>query len=269
MLAAALFLLQAVTAAPEATPPPAPAAAATTEVPEAPPAQVTTPEKPLGPVVVVTTSLGRIVIGLDREKAPLSVANFLKYVRAGHYDHTIFHRVMPRFMIQGGGYEEDMSEHPTRPPVKNESRNGRSNVRGSVAMARTSTPDSATSQFFINLGDNLRLDGRPGTPGYTVFGEVLEGMEVVDRIAAVPTRPSAASATSRPSRSSSSRCGRPRAGSRRGSREARDTKGRDHLPPLRRRRPRTPAYRPLNALTRSSALDVSSLRMAVSFGRRP
>jgi peptidyl-prolyl cis-trans isomerase A (cyclophilin A) len=141
------------------------------------------------PVVVVTTSLGKIVIALDKEKAPLSVANFLKYVRGGMYDHTIFHRVIPGFMIQGGGYEEDLSEHPTRLPIKNESLNGLLNRRGTIAMARTSAPDSATAQFFINLKDNGQLDGRPGRPGYAVFGEVIEGMEVVDRIAAVATRP--------------------------------------------------------------------------------
>jgi peptidyl-prolyl cis-trans isomerase A (cyclophilin A) len=155
---------------------------------QAPPAAAPSPAAAAGPVVVLSTSLGRIVVGLDKAKAPITVANFIKYVRGGHYDHTIFHRVIPAFMIQGGGYEEDLSEHPTRPPIKNESLNGLSNRRGTIAMARTTAPDSATAQFYINLKDNLQLDGRPGRPGYTVFGEVLEGMEVVDRIAATPTQ---------------------------------------------------------------------------------
>ncbi len=150
-----------------------------------PPATTAAPAR--GPVVVLTTSMGKIVVALDQEKAPITVANFIKYVRAGHYDHTIFHRVIRDFMIQGGGYEEDMSQHPTRPPIKNESTNGLSNRRGTIAMARLPEPNSATAQFFINVKDNPRLDGRPGQPGYAVFGEVIEGMDVVDRIAAVPT----------------------------------------------------------------------------------
>ena len=146
-----------------------------------------TPTPPRSPVVVMRTSLGRIVIRLDREKSPLTVANFIRYVRSGSYDGTIFHRVIPRFMIQGGGYDEQLNEQPTRPPVRNESANGLSNRRGTIAMARTQDPHSATAQFYINLADNTQLDGRPGRPGYTVFGEVLEGMEIVDRIAATPT----------------------------------------------------------------------------------
>jgi len=153
----------------------------------APPAPPAAPGPP-GPVVVITTNVGRIVVALDKQKAPIAVKNFILYVRGGHYDHTLFHRVVPRFMIQGGGYDEaDMSEHPVRPPIKNESLNGLSNRRGTIAMARLEAPDSATAQFFINLRDNRQLDGRPGKPGYTVFGEVVEGMEVVDRIAAVRT----------------------------------------------------------------------------------
>jgi peptidyl-prolyl cis-trans isomerase A (cyclophilin A) len=136
--------------------------------------------------VRLATSAGDIVIELDAEKAPKSVDNFLKYVRAGHYDGVIFHRVIDGFMIQTGGYKPDLSEKPTRPPIPLESRNGLSNVRGSVAMARTSDPNSATSQFFINVNDNPRLDEAGG--GYAVFGKVVEGMDVVDRIRLVPTR---------------------------------------------------------------------------------
>jgi len=150
-------------------------------------AQAATPAPaPAGPVVVLETSLGRIRIGLDQAKAPISTENFLAYVRSGHYNGTIFHRVIPGFMIQGGGMDAMMKQKATRPPIKNESANGLSNRRGTLAMARTSDPDSATAQFFINVVDNTRLDGQ-GAPGYAVFGEVLEGMEVVDRIAAVPT----------------------------------------------------------------------------------
>jgi peptidyl-prolyl cis-trans isomerase A (cyclophilin A) len=145
------------------------------------------PSPPVGPYVALNTTLGRIVIGLHRDKAPITVANFLKYVRSGHYDHTIFHRKIAN-ALQGGGYEEDLSEHPTRPPIKNESMNGLSNRRGALAMARAGAPDSAMAQFFVNLKDNLFYDGRPGQPGYAVFGEVVDGMDVVDRIAALPTK---------------------------------------------------------------------------------
>ncbi len=141
-----------------------------------------------GPVVTMQTSQGTIVVGLDREKAPLSVANFLSYVRGGFYDGTIFHRVIPSFMIQGGGYDEQLVALPTRKPVRNESKNGLSNLRGTIAMARTSDPHSANAQFYINQKDNLQLDGSESRWGYTVFGEVLSGMDVVDRIAATPTR---------------------------------------------------------------------------------
>jgi len=139
--------------------------------------------------VKLATSAGDIVIELDAEKAPKTVDNFLKYVKAGHYNGTIFHRVIPTFMIQGGGMTADMKEKPTRAPIGLESRNGLSNVRGSVAMARTGDPNSATSQFFINVNDNDRLDAanaRDGN-GYAVFGKVVSGMEVVDKIRAVPT----------------------------------------------------------------------------------
>jgi len=153
-----------------------------------PPVPAPTPRPvPTGPVVVLETSMGRIRIALDREKAPLSVDNFLKYVRARHYDGTIFHRVIPAFMVQGGGFTPDMKEKATRPPVRNEARNGLRNSRGTVAMARTSDPHSATAQFFINVKDNHRLDFGIGGAGYAVFGEVIEGMEIADQIVAVPT----------------------------------------------------------------------------------
>jgi peptidyl-prolyl cis-trans isomerase A (cyclophilin A) len=139
--------------------------------------------------VKLATSAGDIVIELDAAKAPKTVDNFVTYVKAGHYNGTIFHRVIPTFMIQGGGMTADMKEKPTRAPIPLESRNGLSNVRGSVAMARTGDPNSATSQFFINVADNDRLDAsnaRDGN-GYAVFGKVISGMDVVDKIRAVPT----------------------------------------------------------------------------------
>ncbi|MBN8493164.1 MAG: peptidyl-prolyl cis-trans isomerase [Burkholderiales bacterium] len=139
--------------------------------------------------VRLDTSLGAIVIELDAAKAPKSVANFVEYVKAGHYDGTIFHRVIPDFMIQGGGFTPEMQQKPTRAPIPLEARNGLSNVRGSVAMARTSDPNSATAQFFINIKDNAFLDAanaRDGA-GYAVFGKVVSGMDVVDKIWAVPT----------------------------------------------------------------------------------
>jgi peptidyl-prolyl cis-trans isomerase A (cyclophilin A) len=142
---------------------------------------------PARPVVALQTSMGTIKIALHHDKAPQSVDNFLQYVRSGHYDGTIFHRVIPRFMAQAGGFDADMKQKPTRPPVRNEAGNGLHNGRGTVAMARTNDPDSATSQFFINVKDNPALDRAPGNPGYAVFGEVVEGMDVVDKIVAVRT----------------------------------------------------------------------------------
>ena len=138
--------------------------------------------------VLMKTSLGEITISLDAQKAPLSVANFLAYVDGGFYDGTIFHRVIPDFMIQAGGLTADMKKKATRDPVENEAKNGLKNVRGSIAMARTSAPHSATAQFFINHRDNDNLD-YPSFDGwgYAVFGQVTDGMEVVDAIAAVPT----------------------------------------------------------------------------------
>jgi cyclophilin family peptidyl-prolyl cis-trans isomerase len=157
------------------------------QAPPAPAPEATSRPAPNGPVVLLETSFGKIRIGLHQDKAPLTVKNFLTYVRGGHYDGTIWHRVIPGFMIQGGGFEEDMTERPTRPPVKNEAKNGLSNLRGTVAMARTNDPNSATAQFFINVKDNLSLDFGVRGAGYTVFGEVLEGMDVADKIVAVPT----------------------------------------------------------------------------------
>lgn len=141
------------------------------------------------PRVVVTTSQGAFTLELDPAKAPETVANFLRYVDDKHYDGTVFHRVIKDFMIQGGGMLPDMSEKTTRAPIRNEARNGLKNLRGTVAMARTGAPHSATSQFFINTVDNAFLDA-PGQDGwgYAVFGKVVSGMEVVDKIRGVSTR---------------------------------------------------------------------------------
>ncbi len=138
--------------------------------------------------VALETSEGQIVVELRADKAPKTVANFLQYVNDSFYDGTIFHRVIAGFMIQGGGFDAAMVEKPTRPPIPIESNNGLKNVRGAVAMARTGDPNSATAQFFINVVDNARLD-YPSFDGhgYTVFGNVVEGMQVVDKIRAVPT----------------------------------------------------------------------------------
>jgi cyclophilin family peptidyl-prolyl cis-trans isomerase len=146
------------------------------------------------PRVRLKTSLGGITVELDEKNAPVSVDNFLQYALEGGYDGTIFHRVIPGFMIQGGGFTPDMQERPTRTPIKNEATNGLRNLRGSLAMARTDVPDSATNQFFINTVDNPFLDHRRRTKeefGYAVFGWVTEGMDVIDRIAKVPTGTSA------------------------------------------------------------------------------
>jgi cyclophilin family peptidyl-prolyl cis-trans isomerase len=149
------------------------------------------------PQVVLDTSMGQITLELDRTKAPITVDNFLKYVDDGFYDNLIFHRVISDFMIQGGGMDDKLNEKPTRDPIKNESGNGLSNVRGTIAMARTSNPNSATAQFFINLFDkNRNLDNYGG--GYAVFGKVVQGMEVVDAIAKVPTGTKAQAGTGIP-----------------------------------------------------------------------
>ena len=157
--------------------------------PQTAPAPPLTPA-PGNPVVVVSTSLGDITLELVRDRAPVSVENFLQYAREGHYEGTIFHRVKPDFMIQGGGFTPEMVEKPTRPPIQNEATNGLKNVRGTLAMARTRALRSATSQFYINVADNRRLDHVGYSPddfGYAVFGRVLSGMDVVEKIAAAPT----------------------------------------------------------------------------------
>jgi peptidyl-prolyl cis-trans isomerase B (cyclophilin B) len=147
------------------------------------------PAQGANPVVTLETSMGPIKIELYPEKAPVTVKNFIDYVEAKHYDGLVFHRVIPNFMIQGGGFEPGMKERKTKAPIVNESKNGLENKRGTIAMARTSEPNSASSQFFINVGDNAFLDkarSRDGV-GYCVFGKVIDGMEVVDKIKSVKT----------------------------------------------------------------------------------
>ena len=149
------------------------------------------PIAPSNPVVVVETTLGNIVIELRQDRAPVSVQNFLAYAKSGHYDGTIFHRVIKGFMIQGGGFTPTLDEKPTRPPIRSEADNGLRNLRGTVAMARAAAVRSATAEFFINVDDNPQLNHRglhPADYGYAVFGRVLEGMDVVDKIAALPVR---------------------------------------------------------------------------------
>lgn len=140
-----------------------------------------------GPRVRVHTSLGSFVIALDSERSPLTVANFMEYVRAGHYNGTIFHRVIANFVAQGGGYDSQYSEKPTRAGIPNESGNGWSNRRGTVGLARTGDPHSGNAQFYLNLADNAALDPQASRWGYAVFGQVVEGMNVVDDIGAVAT----------------------------------------------------------------------------------
>ena len=140
--------------------------------------------------VKLNTSRGAIVIDLDEEQAPNTVENFTSYVRSGHYDGTIFHRVIKGFMIQGGGFEPGLKQKPTNPPIENEANNGLSNTYGTVAMARTGDPHSASTQFFINVKDNPFLDHTAPNEqgwGYCVFGKVVDGSDVVDAIAEVPT----------------------------------------------------------------------------------
>jgi peptidyl-prolyl cis-trans isomerase A (cyclophilin A) len=142
------------------------------------------------PVVLMETSMGNVKIQLDPQKAPVSVQNFLDYVKSGFYNGTIFHRVIPNFMIQGGGFTADMQEKQTKAPIKNEAGNGLKNNRGTIAMARTMIVDSATAQFFINVADNVFLNHRDDTIqgyGYAVFGKVIGGMDVVDNIVRVRT----------------------------------------------------------------------------------
>ena len=138
------------------------------------------------PQVIIKTDQGDITLRLFQDKSPITVANFLSYVDSGHYNGTIFHRVIPGFMIQGGGLLPDMTEKPVGEPIVNEAKNRLHNVRGTVAMARTNDPDSATAQFFINHRTNLNLDWTPSSAGYTVFGEVVEGMSVVDYLSSTP-----------------------------------------------------------------------------------
>ena len=141
-----------------------------------------------GQQVRLQTSLGNIVLELRADKAPATVANFVQYVKDGHYDGTVFHRVIDGFMIQGGGFAADLQQKPTRAPIPLEAGNGLKNDRGTIAMARTGNPNSATSQFFINVVDNANLNApRPDGYGYAVFGRVVAGMDVVDKIRAVPT----------------------------------------------------------------------------------
>ena len=155
------------------------------------PSLAAAPSKNVKPVqVALTTSLGKIVLELDEKKAPKTVANFLGYVKKGHYNGLIFHRVISGFMIQGGGFDEKMDEKPTGAPIHNEADNGLANLRGTISMARTNDPHSATAQFFINVVDNPMLDFKSKTRqgwGYAVFGKVVEGMDVVDKIRMVPT----------------------------------------------------------------------------------
>ncbi|MEC7120479.1 MAG: peptidylprolyl isomerase [Pseudomonadota bacterium] len=157
--------------------------------------ETTTPAQPNTtasnmPRVALTTNMGDIVIELNSEKAPLSSANFIEYVNSGHYDGTIFHRVIDNFMIQGGGFDQNMQQRPTRASIQNEADNGLKNNRGTIAMARTSAPHSGSSQFFINVQNNDFLNHTQPTPqgwGYAVFGQVVQGMDVVDKIKTVQT----------------------------------------------------------------------------------
>jgi len=145
---------------------------------------------PATTTVLIKTNKGDITVKLDAEKAPITVKNFLEYTNEGFYSNTLFHRVIPGFMVQGGGFDKNFTQKKTHAPIKNEANNGLKNKRGSLAMARTSDPDSASSQFFINLVDNDFLNFTSATPsgyGYAVFGEVIEGMDVVDAIAKVKT----------------------------------------------------------------------------------
>lgn len=147
---------------------------------------------PANPLVEVRTNMGSFTLELYPENAPKTVENFLQYVKDGHYNGTIFHRVIPGFMIQGGGFTPNFEEKPTRPPIRNEAGNGLRNGYGMVSMARTADPHSATAQFFINVAENPTLDFKDATPqgyGYTPFGRVAKGMDVVEKIVKVPTAP--------------------------------------------------------------------------------
>lgn len=206
MLKRALLLLAllvpAYTLAQNAPPAGKPAAAKTDDKPAAKAAKpaaktpAKTAEKPAAEAtpnsnkVLIKTSLGDITVELYPDKSPKSVENFLGYVKSGFYDGTVFHRVIEGFMIQGGGFTKDLRQKPTKAPIPIESKNGLSNLRGTVSMARTMDPNSATAQFFINTVDNPRLDYvSDANPGYAVFGKVIAGLDVVDKIKAVPTGP--------------------------------------------------------------------------------
>ena len=142
-----------------------------------------------GPVYVLfETSKGNILLALDPAKAPVTVANFVKYVKGGFYDNTTFHRIVPNFVVQGGGFDDKFVQKKTEAPIKNEWQNGLKNVKGSISMARTPSPDSATSQFFLNLKDNVALDGANG-PGYAVFGKIVAGMDVLEAMGAIRPGP--------------------------------------------------------------------------------
>lgn len=190
-----IMLLAACSAAPVQPVRPAQAAQSMKTARPLKPVQAVKPVKPAPapapsaayPEVAIETTLGTFVVQLDSERAPLTVKNFLHYVRTGFYDGTIFHRVIPGFVIQGGGFTSTYVEKPTAAPIPNESGNGLSNLRGTIAMARDPPPHSATAQFYINLADNRKLDPQPNRWGYAVFGQVIQGMTVVDKIAAVPT----------------------------------------------------------------------------------
>lgn len=140
------------------------------------------------PQVMIETNMGNIKVELFPRRAPGTVKNFQRYIKKKHYDETIFHRVIPGFMVQGGGFDTNFNQKPTKAPIRNESNNGLNNLTGTIAMARTDDFDSATAQFFINVNNNARLDATHHQLGYTVFGEVIEGMEVALKIAEVPTR---------------------------------------------------------------------------------
>jgi peptidyl-prolyl cis-trans isomerase A (cyclophilin A)/peptidyl-prolyl cis-trans isomerase B (cyclophilin B) len=177
--------------APAKTAPAKPAAAKPKTADAAPAADVA--KAPVASKVLIKTSAGDMTVELYPDKSPKSVENFLTYVNSGFYDGTIFHRVIDNFMIQGGGFTRELRQKPTRPAIANEAKNGLSNTRGTLAMARTGDPNSATAQFFINVVDNPRLDftseANGATWGYTVFGKVVSGLEVVDKIKGVPTGP--------------------------------------------------------------------------------
>lgn len=210
LLTAASWNVQAETATPSTTPtsaavaPATPADAPTTPAPvETAPAapasptaaasEETTPKveepappAPLPPQVVLQTSMGEVKIELFPDKAPVTVQNFLHYVDSGFYNGVIFHRVVPGFVVQGGGFDQEYQRKAGQAPIVNESENGVQNLRGTLSMARTGDPNSATSQFFINLRDNLQLDGRPGQAGYAVFAKVVEGLPIVEAMADQP-----------------------------------------------------------------------------------